>query len=173
MCLSGTRKEISAAYMPESGKIGIVHPVEVSDESKEAWKEQLEDNEVNQPIEQLGRPTYGMGDEEQKKLGWYEGWVVEGDLLKRRLREQGWYEIWEEDVERGYAKMNEELSLGVELVLRYNWDDCDYENMTVMEAKFYTGDVYGVPCEDDFCLLKEVPDRYYSEVVLSLSRAIE
>ncbi len=66
--------------MPESGKIGIVHPVEVSDESKEAWKEQLEDYEVNQPIEQLGRPTYGMedGDEEQKKLGWYEGWVGKG-----------------------------------------------------------------------------------------------
>ncbi|MDE5824171.1 MAG: DUF4132 domain-containing protein, partial [Lachnospiraceae bacterium] len=46
-------------YMPsEQARISLVHPIELTDEEKTAWKGQLSDYEIAQPIEQLDRAVY-------------------------------------------------------------------------------------------------------------------
>ena len=49
---SGGKSGESAVPVP---MVGIVHPIELSEDSRSAWKEQLEDYEILQPIEQLDR----------------------------------------------------------------------------------------------------------------------
>lgn len=39
--------------LPEDAVIGLIHPIELSKEERDAWKEQLEDYEIIQPVEQL------------------------------------------------------------------------------------------------------------------------
>ncbi|MDE6517129.1 MAG: DUF4132 domain-containing protein, partial [Acetatifactor sp.] len=52
--------------LPEQGQIGLVHPIELTKESLETWKQQLEDYEITQPIEQLNRAIYYLTQEEQE-----------------------------------------------------------------------------------------------------------
>ena len=44
--------------LPDNGRIGLVHPMELTGEEKEAWEQQLEDYEIVQPFEQLERSVY-------------------------------------------------------------------------------------------------------------------
>ena len=43
--------------LPEAGMAGLVHPIELSEEELAAWKEQLSDYEVTQPIDCLLYPS--------------------------------------------------------------------------------------------------------------------
>jgi len=45
--------------LPE-GKIGLVHPAELDDETRKAWATALSDFEIIQPFNQLGRPVRGI-----------------------------------------------------------------------------------------------------------------
>lgn len=46
--------------LPDGGSIGLVHPIELTDEDLAAWKQQLEDYEITQSIDQLSRPIYRL-----------------------------------------------------------------------------------------------------------------
>ena len=61
--------------LPKEARIGLVHPVELTKEELEAWKGQLEDYEIIQPISQLDRPVYRLEEEEKgkKSLERFEG----------------------------------------------------------------------------------------------------
>ncbi|MBR4026517.1 MAG: DUF4132 domain-containing protein, partial [Lachnospiraceae bacterium] len=76
---------------PEIGMIGLVHPIELSEEDLEAWKEQLSDYEITQPISQLERPIYELSEEEkmQKELTRYQGENV-AYYSMMKLLEMGW-----------------------------------------------------------------------------------
>lgn len=52
--------------LPEMVDIGLVHPLELSEEELALWKEQLSDYEIIQPIEQLERPVFRVTDEEKR-----------------------------------------------------------------------------------------------------------
>ena len=58
-----TVKEEEYAF-PEEGTIGLIHPIELSEADLAAWKEQLSDYEITQPIEQLDRQIYKVTEEE-------------------------------------------------------------------------------------------------------------
>ena len=53
--------------LSESAVVALVHPIELSEESLETWKEQLSDYEIEQPIEQLNRPIYRVTEEEKEE----------------------------------------------------------------------------------------------------------
>lgn len=67
--------------LPEDAVIGLIHPIEFSKEERDAWKEQLEDYEIIQPVEQLDRTVYLISEEEvgQKAVERFEG-VILNDL---------------------------------------------------------------------------------------------
>ena len=72
------------AYTLQEGvNISLVHPVELSETEKKAWKEQLADYETIQPIEQLDRDVYRVMEDEKdtKRMERFGGSVLNKTLL--------------------------------------------------------------------------------------------
>ena len=175
--------------------IGLVHPLELSEESRKAWKEQLEDYEITQPIEQLDRPVYHRTEEEcnQKSLERFGGCILNDLSLAGKLQTLGWYRGSVQDAGGFYSYYREdpELALGVELHFSGSYVGGANEDVTVYEARFYrTGGavtaengavaaggikrgsyVYDEANDSNSCFLKDVPERYFSEIVLQLTKA--
>lgn len=176
--------------------IGLVHPIELSADSIKTWKEQLEDYEITQPIEQLDRPVYYRTKEEenQKSLERFGGCILNDLSLGGKLQALGWYRGSVQDAGGFYSYYREdkELALGVELHFSGSYVGGENEDVTVYEARFYsTGGVvlaenggtmvtggikrgsyvYDEANDSNSYFLKDVPERYFSEIVLQLTKA--
>ena len=79
--------------LPENCVIGLVHPVELSEESRKTWEEQLADYEVVQPFQQLSRTIYTLLPEEEnaRTLDRFGGYILNGLSLSGKLQAMGWY----------------------------------------------------------------------------------
>lgn len=168
--------------LPAEGSIGLVHPIELAEETLAAWRQQLEDYEIVQSIDQLSRPIYHLPPErvdgtaletaagrklndlsltgKLQGMGWYRGSVVDGG---------GFYTFYREDPAVG---------IGVELNFSGSFVGGENEEVTVYDAVFYkAGTVkrgsycYDAPGKEDIFALGQVPARYYSEIVWQLERA--
>ncbi len=155
----------------ESAGIGLVHPLELSPASLEAWKEHLEAWGLVQPIEQLDRPVYQVTEEEsgQKDLNRFKGMILERRAFIKELRALGWSTDLGEEM---FCKENPELSIGAELGLTERQDYYEPEEVQLYEVNFY--DLSSREDYDyEYYLLRDVPKRYFSEIVLELTRATE
>ena len=182
---------------PAEGKIGLVHPIELTKESLETWKQQLEDYEITQPIEQLDRAVYYLTQEEQKSksLERFGGVLINDLSLGGKLTALGWYRGSVQDAGCFYTYYREDASvgLGVELHFSGSFVGGENEDVTVYEARFYNAGgnvvdengqvvmnagirrgsyVYDEANDSNSYCLKEVPERYFSEIVLQLSKAV-
>lgn len=166
----------------DNGAIGLVHPIELSKESLEAWKQQLEDYEITQPIEQLDRAVYRRTKEEeqQKSLDRFGGCIVNDLSLSGKLMGAGWYRGSTQDGGGFYTFYREdpELSLGVELHFSGSYVAGSNEDVTVYEARFYQAGTikrgsyrYDEAEDKNSYLLKDVPERYFSEIVRQIAGA--
>lgn len=103
--------------LPEKCEIGLVHPIELEDDVLKAWKEQLDDYEIIQPLEQLTRPVYRLTDEEsgRRYLDRFDGRDINGMSLIGRTTKYGWqkggigdagffYAFYKEDIIRSAGK---------------------------------------------------------------------
>ena len=168
--------------LPEQGYIGLVHPIELAQESKAAWKQQLEDYEITQPIEQLGREVFYRTEEEMqaKDLERFGGKVMNDLSLNGKMQQLGWYRGSVQDA-GGFDTFYREdagLGLGVELHFSGTYVGCMDEEVTVYEARFYKAGtivrgsyVYDEAEGDKQVALKDIPERYFSEIVLQLTKA--
>ncbi len=160
--------------------IGLVHPIELSEESIKTWKEQLEDYEIIQPIEQLDRQIFYITEEEkaQKSLDRFGGLIVNDLSLGGKLTAQGWYRGSVEDGGGFYTYYREDKELGLGAVLHFSGTYVGGENsdVTVYETLFFkAGELviwsYDKGMEKKACALGEIPERYFSEVVLQIAKA--
>jgi hypothetical protein len=92
--------------------------------------------------------------------GWYRGSVTDGG---------GFDTYYREDAETG---------LGVELHFSGSFVGGENEEVTIYDARFYkAGDVkrgsyvYDEADKEKACFLKDVPPRYFSEVVMQIAKA--
>ena len=192
---AGTAGQDGADTEAAGQLIGLVHPIELSEDSLKTWKEQLEDYEIIQPIEQLDRPVYyrTKEEEESKSLERFGGCIVNDLSLGGKLQTLGWYRGSVQDAGGFYSYYREdkELGLGVELHFSGSYVGGENEDVTVYEARFYnaggtllsenggvmTGTikrgsyVYDEANDNNSYFLKEVPERYFSEIVLQLAKA--
>lgn len=169
--------------LPDDGKIGLVHPIELSEESLGKWKEQLEDYEITQPFEQLYREIACVTEEEKesKHLERFGGCLVNDLSLGGKLQSLGWYRGSVQDAGGFYTYYREDsaLGLGVELYFSGSFVGGGYDgDVTVYDARFYKAGtvrrgsyMYDEVEEEDAYYLKDVPPRYFSEVVLQLQKA--
>ncbi len=164
----------------EEIRIGLVHPIELSPEILGAWKEQLEDYEVIQPVEQLERPVYAVEEEERSReeLTRFGGMLLNGLSLSGKLQSQGWYRGSVQDAGVYSTFYREDGPLGVELEFSGCYVGDENEEVTVYGAKFYRAGtvergsyVYDKVKKKDTYSLGEVSPRYFSEIVLQLTRA--
>lgn len=104
--------------LPEQEKIGLVHPVELTEEQKTAWKQQLEDYEIVQPFAQLDREVYTVTKEEADKqeLLRFKDRTVNDLSLGSRLSGFGWDRGTVKDAGcfDTYYREDREIVLGVE-----------------------------------------------------------
>ena len=171
--------------LPEQGRIGLVHPLELSGESLETWKQQLEDYEITQPIEQLNRTVYHLTQEEQesKSLERFGGMLINDLSLAGKLTTLGWYRGSVQDGGGFYTYYREDTSLGLGAELHFSGSfvaigSMGGEEVTVYDVRFYKAGTIerGSYCYDEVegekqIPLKDIPPRYFSEIVWQLTKA--
>lgn len=166
---------------PEQGKIGLVHPIELTAESRAAWKEQLADYEITQPFEQLDRAVYEMTKEEAgtQALDRFQGKTVNDLALGSRLSGLGWYRGSVQDAGGfdTYYREDKEIGLGVELHFSGSFVGYSNEDITVYDARFYKAGtiargsyVYDEADQEKALFLRDIPARYFSEIVWQLMK---
>lgn len=168
--------------LPENASIGLVHPIELTEESLKAWKQQLEDYEVEQSVEQLNRPIYKADEGEMTAaaLERFGGKILNGLSLSGKLQSMGWYRGSVQDAGGYYTYYREDPSIGIGVELEFSglFVGDENEEITVYEAKFYKAGtvkrgsyVYDEVTKKNTFLLGQVPARYFSEIVYQLEKA--
>ncbi len=171
--------------LPEQGRIGLVHPIELSPESLETWKQQLEDYEITQPIEQLDREVYCLTGEEQesRSLERFGGMLLNDLSLGGKLTALGWYRgpVLDAGCFSTYCRVDVSLGLAAELHFSGSFvasGSMGGEEVTVYAVRFYTAKAdekgtYSIDVTDgeEQIPLKDVPPRYFSEIVWQLTKA--
>ena len=152
--------------LPETGRIGLVHPLELSETLLSAWKEQLSDYEITQPIEQLERPVYHLTEEEKgtEKLMRFYDREINGASLVRPLLSLGWErgEILDGGCYDCCCRNDHKFGA----VLTFSGVGVGYENTeTYIENLYFT-------INDQPCIPEEVNERYFSEIVLQIARIV-
>lgn len=164
-------------------KIRLLHPMELPPEKLAAWKEQLSDYEITQPIGQLDREIFTVTEEEakQRELLRLHGRSAEGAVFNSRLLELGWQQSPVEDVGKFFAYYREDAETGLAARLEFsgNCRKAENEEIIVYGIKFYrigeagrSDYVYGAADEEKACRLGGVPARYFSEILWQAERAI-
>lgn len=172
-------------------EIGLVHPLELTQEQIDAWKEQLSDYELTQPFNQLGRKVFKP---DEKELGYnftvrFENIEVNSLALVSKMSKLGWYKGYAEDAGVFYffyredlkrRILNEDGSLtpeGMGSMLMHSGASAaayDFEGEEVTLGKlvfFKAGNVpnYYDKEQKGWMKISEVDPRYYSETMLLLS----
>lgn len=164
-------------------RIGLVHPVELTAKDRAAWKEQLEDYEIVQPFEQLDRAFYTMTKEEAdtQELARFREQTVNDLALGGRLLGLGWYRgpVQDGGCFDTYYREDGEIGLGVKLHFSGSYVGGGNEDVTVYGARFYKAgmvargsDVYDGADKEKAYFLRDIPARYFSEIVWQLTKAV-
>lgn len=165
--------------LPEDAVIGLIHPIELSKEERDAWKEQLEDYEIIQPVEQLDRTVYLISEEEagQKAVERFEGVILNDLSLIGKMQALGWYTGSVQDAGCFYTFYREDGKLGAELHFSGTYIGGQNEEVTIEDVRFYPAGtiergsyVYDEADDKKALLLEQVPPRYFSEIILQLSK---
>ena len=177
--------------LPENSVIGLVHPIELDEDTLSGWKEQLEDYEITQPIEQLNRPLYRVEDNEVGKLDLtrFEGRKINCMSLLGRTAKYGWqkgsvqdagcfYIFYREDITKCTKKEDGTAVVegnAVELTFEGMYVGGEDYDVAVGKVRFYKpGTVsYGSYVYDHVDDSKAIPldkisPRYFSEIVNQL-----
>ncbi len=177
--------------LTDNVKIGLVHPIDLDDDTLSAWKEQLSDYEVSQPIEQLERRVYRINNGEIGKLDLkrFNGRVLNGMSLLGRTSKFGWskgsvqdgggfYVFYREDVTEKIKNPDGTVSLkgnAVELHFSGMYVGGEDENVTIENVRFYIPGtirhgsyVYDEADNKKAIMLDKVNPRYFSEILNQL-----
>ncbi|ASA21449.1 DUF4132 domain-containing protein [Paenibacillus donghaensis] len=157
--------------------IGLIHPVELDQETLAAWRTQLEDYEITQPFEQLNRTVYKPGEEDSgsraytalpeedfsptafpkvlEKYGWYKGAAQDGGM---------YFEFYKE-----YGELIAELKFSGASISYYE----GMEDITLESLAFFTNrhSTYYYYDQTQGLYLDQVPTRVYSETLYDIMRA--
>lgn len=168
--------------LPDGANIGLVHPIELNEDTLNTWKQQLEDYEITQSIQQLSRPVFRLPAEQAQasSLETAAGRILSALSLTGKLQGMGWYRgsILDGGWFHTFYREDSAAGIGVDLFFSGCTVGCEDEEITVFDAVFYDAGAvdrsrycYDVPQKEHILLLGQVPARYYSETVLQLERA--
>ncbi|MDE6025417.1 MAG: DUF4132 domain-containing protein [Lachnospiraceae bacterium] len=164
--------------LPESGMIGLIHPIELSEESKAKWEEQLSDYEITQSVEQLGRPMFAMTEEEKhaNTLERFGGMVLAAISLSGKLQTMNWYKGDTEDAGMYYSFYKEDVISGIGARINFSgayvgdsYMAAENEQVTVYDAEFYKK--ASANEKEQKLTLGQLSPKYFSEIVYQLTKA--
>ncbi len=180
--------------LPENCIIGLIHPIDLDEDTLTAWKEQLSDYEIVQPVEQLNRPIYRIKEDEigtfdvlryvgkqiksikllshLTKLGWYKGSVQDAGMFYSFYREDITKRIKENDTVTLFGNAVE-LKFSGMYVAAYGFDE--NEDVEIESIRFYKvgsvergSYVYDEPDDARSFKLETVSPRYFSEILAQI-----
>ncbi len=176
--------------LPNDAQIGLVHPLELTEEQISVWKEQLSDYELTQPFDQLGRMVFRPEDKELpcNCLTRFEDTTVNSVAMINQMTKNGWYKGDAEDAGAFYYFYREDVkcrSLNADGTTTYEgWGsllvhsgtstviyDYEGEEVTLKEVVFFkAGHIPGYCNHDDegWMKISDVDPRYFSETMLLL-----
>ena len=177
--------------LPENCHISLVHPIELDKETLLAWKEQLSDYEIIQPIKQLERPVYFIRDEEKGTfdLNRFNGQKINALTLMGRAVKLGWNKGSAQDAGMFYVFYREDITEKVKLddgsygllgtAAELHFSGCyiavENEEVTLENIRFYTPGtikhgsyIYDEADNEKAIQLDKVSPRYFSEIILQL-----
>lgn len=156
----------STYTLPDEARVGIVHPLELSDSEKAAFGQILGDYNILQPFPQIGRDTYAPTAEEAKTsiimrrhkqfapLGKFLG-LVEKGWRKGPPQDAGW--IWEmSKTLAGGFEANLDLPTGISADMQYT------------DAKQEIGRIGITHKQNKDVTLADLPPVVFSELVRDL-----
>jgi len=180
--------------LSENCMIGLAHPINLDEETLTAWKEQLSDYEVIQPIEQLERQVYRVKEDEigQKTLMRFKGGKINDYTLLGRIVKFGWQKgevldagcfstFYREDITERIKNPNGTVTLkGNAVVVNISpmYVSGIGEEVEVGEVRFYKPENVEKEIDDDIkekyaLKLEDVNERYFSEIVNQLEKIFE
>lgn len=185
--------------LPDNCTIGLVHPIDLSEDELSAWKEQLGDYEITQPIEQLERTIYRIKEEEIGKLDLkrFEGRKIGALTLLGRITKLGWYKgsvqdagifstFYREDVTQRIKNDDGSVRLvgnGVELNFSGMYVgayDVSEEEVTIENVRFYAPGtvrrgsyVYDEADDKKAKKLDKISPRYFSEIINQIEAVLK
>jgi predicted DNA-binding WGR domain protein len=82
----------NAVSLKKAAEIGVIHPLNMTDQERSAWGEVLSDYEIVSPFPQLGRPVYALEAPERKtdNLNRFKGMNLVAPTLVFGLEKLGW-----------------------------------------------------------------------------------
>ncbi|PHB15863.1 DUF4132 domain-containing protein [Bacillus pseudomycoides] len=163
--------------------IGLIHPLELSEEERELWKEQLEDYEVIQPFPQIAREVFLAAENEGVTVERFAGIQINGRSLFGKVTKYGWNRGSVEDAGVYYSFYKEDTRTGLGAELAFEGAPVGYEeedDVCLFEIQFYkAGTVsrgsYSYDEVDDARRIvpKQVPERFFSEILYDIKRTTE
>ena len=153
---------------PKEGTIGLIHPVELSKQLLEKWREQLSDYQVAQPFLQIDRPVYRPKEKEKKEgqLTRFQGRTVNGFSLAGKLLRQGWMRGLAEGGGFYHSFFYRDGDMEAELEFSGSLVGAEMEEVAIGKLGFYRWEENkGEKNTKKNCILMEVKPRYFSEVV--------
>lgn len=81
-----------AVTLPPDARIGLVHPLELPEAQRSAWRNHLTDHEIDQPVPQLDRPVVRVKDSDRtnRRITQVKGTSLNGMTFKGRAERLGW-----------------------------------------------------------------------------------
>ena len=126
----------------------------------------------------LGISVLAKEEKEQTELTRFGGKLLNGLSLSGRLQNMGWYRGSVQDAGGYYTFYREDGDLGVELEFSGCFVGDENEEVTVYGAQFYRAGtvkrgsyVYDTVKPENLYCLGEISPRYFSEIVLQLTKA--
>ncbi|PGT17722.1 DUF4132 domain-containing protein [Bacillus cereus] len=163
--------------------IGLIHPLELSEEERELWKEQLDDYEVTQPFPQIDREVFQVEENEEVTVERFAGIEMNGRSLFGKMTKHGWSRGSVQDAGVYYTFYKEDTRAGLGAELAFEGAPVGYEgeeDVCVFEIQFYkAGTVsrgsydYDEINHEKRVLPKQVSERFFSEILYDIKRATE
>lgn len=178
--------------LPDNCTIGLVHPIDLDEDTLSTWKEQLSDYEITQPIEQLERTVYRINNDEigMFDLNRFKGRKLNDMTLLGRTTKLGWYKGSVQDAGGFNTFYREDISKriknddGTTVRLVGNAVELHFsgmyvggmgEEVEIENVRFYTpGTVkrgsymYDEADDQKAIKLEKINPRYFSEIVNQL-----
>ncbi|MCM1988900.1 DUF4132 domain-containing protein [Oceanirhabdus seepicola] len=175
---------VDTIELDKDKKISIVHPLELSKEEKEAWKESFEDNEIEQFFPQIDRRVFVCEDETLEFIEDFKNKKIHDTTFVNRISKRGWYKgsVTDGGGYDEFYKENIDLKIGAEVTLDEYLGvyGLGYEDVAAAKVEFYKAGtiergsyVYDEIDKERRIKPIDVPKRYYSEIIYDVFKVTE
>ncbi len=172
-----TNREDDSCSLKKGLSVGVVHPLELSEENKSSWGEIFGDYEIIPPFAQLGRSVYSLekGEGKQKSIDRFGGISIPAVSLVGAFEKLGWQRGIPEDggvfFEHSKPFYNANITAvavypGVPVGYMVDWDEQNIEKCFFIKG-IYTPEMY--PDHKNALPLSKVEKIVISEVLNDLS----